>query len=112
MKCFNVQRVFKVLEPIIDTLLFLSIKYILLCCGYAFRMDPHGSLVFNSIELFVYCRYYFILRKSIFGERQNRIAVELLFSFVIWIISSLLIYIFVMLFGYLEVSTILKEVKL
>ena len=111
MEQTSLQKVFRIIEPVLDTMAFLAIKYILLCCSYAFRIDPLGSLIFNSIDFFVYCRYYFILRKLIFSEKKNIIAIELLFAVAIWLISSVGIYFFVMQFGYLEIASILKEVQ-
>ena len=104
------QKVFKIISLAIDTLVFLVISYILFCCSYAFQMNPIGYIVFWTIDLVVFYRYYATLRKALFGEKKKFVA-ELLLVVAIWIASGFAVYFFANTFGYLEIAPMLKEIK-
>ncbi len=90
----------KVLDIFFDSLSFISIQYILLCCIYAFRANI-VYVFFIALNASVVCKHWINLK--------NAISDKVWFA-VVFIINFIVLVAFILMFGYLEISPILKEV--
>lgn len=90
----------KALDIFFDSLTFISIQYILLCCMYSFR----ASIVyvfFFALNISVICKHWTNLK--------NTISNKILFI-TVFVLNFIVLAAFMLLFGYLEISPVLKEV--
>lgn len=90
----------KVLDIFFDSLTFISIQYILLCCMYSFR----ASIVyvfFFALNTSVICKHWTNLKNAI----SNKILFIAVFALNFIVLAA-----FMLMFGYLEISPVLKEV--
>lgn len=90
----------RVLDIFFDSLTFISIQYLLLCCMYSFR----ASIIyvfFIALNTSVICKHWTNLK--------NAISNKILFA-VVFVMNFIVLAAFMLVFGYLEISPVLKEV--
>lgn len=90
----------KALDIFFNSLTFISIQYILLCCMYSFR----ASIVyvfFFALNTSVICKHWMNLK--------NAISKKILFI-TVFVLNFIVLAAFMLMFGYLEISPVLKEV--
>ncbi len=94
------KRILKTLDILFDSLTFVSIEYLLLCCMYSFR----GSLAYV---------FFFALNVSVIFKHwtalKNAIPIKVIFISV-FILNFIALGAFMLIFGYMEISPVLKEV--
>lgn len=93
-------KVLTVLDVIFDSITFISIQYILLCCMYAFRTSI-VYVFFIALNTSLIVKYW--------SSLQNQIPNKILFA-IVFILNFVVLGLFTLIFGYLEISPILKEI--
>ena len=94
------KNIIKTLDIFLDSISFVSIQYILLCCMYAFRT--------NIVYVFFFALNISIISKH-WTNLKNAIPNKMIFVFV-FALNFIVLAGFMLLFGYLEISPMLKEV--
>jgi len=94
------RRALQTLDIFFDSLTFISIQYLLLCCMYSFRASV-VYVFFIALNASVVCKHWTNLK--------NAIPNKVLFA-VVFVMNFVVLAAFILMFGYLEISPILKEV--
>ena len=91
---------FKVLSIFFDSLTFIAIQYILLCCMYSFRAHIVYAF-FIALNVSVICKHWTNLKSAISSKVLFVMVFMLNFAFLAG---------FMLIFGHLEISPIFKAV--
>lgn len=94
-------NVLKALDIFFDSLTFVSIQYLLLCCSYSFR-ESIVYVFFFALDVSVICKFWINLKSVI----SNKILL-----FTVFILNFIVLAAFMLMFGYLEISPVLKEIS-
>ena len=100
MKGTQGHKSLKVLDICFDSLTFISIQYILLCCMYSFR------------ACIVYV-YFFALNISVISKHWKNLKTALsnkILLIAVFVLNFIVLAAFMAMFGYLEISPVFKEV--
>lgn len=94
------KKVLKALDVLLDSITFISIQYILLCCMYAFRANI-VYVFFFALNISIISKHWTNLKDAI----PNKMLFIIVFAF-----NFIVLAVFMLLFGYLEILPMLKEV--
>ncbi len=100
MKNLQSHKFLMVLDICFDSLTFISIQYILLCCMYSFRACI-VYVFFFALNISVISKHWKSLKTAI-SNKMLLIAV--------FVSNLIVLTAFMLTFGYLEISPVLKEV--
>lgn len=92
------KTMWKVLDVLFDSLSFISIQYILLCCMHAFR-EKIVYVFFFALNTSIIVKYWSGLKRLI----PNKILFVVIFA-----LNYLILGIFTFAFGFLEISPVLR----
>lgn len=94
------KTLFTALSILFDSLTFIAIQYILLCCMYSFRAHIVYAF-FVALNTSVICKHWEILKSAI----SNKVLFVTVF-----VLNFVFLAAFMLMFGYLEISPILKKI--
>ena len=89
-----------VLDILFDSLTFISIQYLLLCCMYSFRSSI-AYVFFFALNISVISKHWVNLKNAL----PNKIIFISVF-----VLNFVVLGAFMLIFGYLEISPVLKGV--
>lgn len=90
----------RVLDILFDSLTFISIQYLLLCCMYSFRSSI-AYVFFFALNISVISKHWMNLKNAL----PNKIIFISVF-----VLNFVVLGAFMLIFGYLEISPVLKGV--
>ncbi len=99
-----------IVDAFLTIVLLVSLKYFLICMGFAFQANFYVSLIIHCIRSVVFLKSYIYWYK-LFTEINIKSKVLInLCAIVVIIIYNVLVYLLFMEIGYLEISSVFREV--
>jgi len=89
-----------VLDILFDSLTFISIQYLLLCCMYSFRSSI-AYVLFFALNISVISKHWANLKNAL----HNKII-----FFSVFVLNFIVLGAFILMVGYVEISPVLKRV--
>lgn len=89
----------RLLDVLFDSLTFISIQYLLLCCMYSFRASV-AYVFFFALNISVISKHW--------ANLKNALPNKIIFISV-FVLNFIVLGAFVIIFGYMEISPVLKK---
>ena len=92
-------KMLRLLDVLFDSLTFVSIQYLLLCCMYSFRASI-AYIFFFALNISVISKHW--------ANLKNALPDKIIFISV-FVLNFIVLGSFMLIFGYLEISPVLKK---
>ena len=103
----------KTLHLIVDSVAYILIFYMLICCEFAFRSNKLIFTVFSTLKFIVFSKYCYTIYKASFNACRTKPSKIFFISslcIIIFLLSYAIVGLLATTFGYLDIAPVLKEV--